>query len=422
LQEGEKLDFAERANAEIALSLAVLKYARFARGGRTDPLALSRNLDRKPPLLDPQTVMAGIVVTDAPDAYLRSLHPQHPQFERLRRLFVDSKAEPSTNPKDGVGKKPANSRDALSREKLLVNMEQWRWMPQDLGRLYVWVNIPEYMVRVVKDQREIHSERVIVGGKATPTPVLSDEMEHVVFHPRWNVPDSIKVNELLPSLQIGDFSVLSRQNLRVALGGRDIDPRTVEWNRTDIKKYYFYQPPGGSNALGIVKFLFPNKHDVYLHDTPSKSHFNSQVRAFSHGCIRVRNPMKLAELLLAEDQGWDADRLAKTVQRGPQDNQVNTSKIPVHLTYFTAWVEDDGRVRTFSDVYDHEHRIAFGLAGKYHLIRRDPEPTPVVAVRRPAASKFASTEPRTSKSDDASGRSRVIDTGGDPDWIKRVFQ
>ena len=292
LPEGERLGLPEQADAEIALSQSILKYARFARGGRTEPLALSRNLDRTPPLLDPSTVMAGIVASDAPDAYLRSLHPQHPQFDRLRRLYADAKAEldvdRTTPPKGRTGKKHANSSGGSSREKLLVNMEQWRWMPEDLGRLYVWVNIPEYIVRVIKDGREIHSERVIVGATTTPTPILSDEMEHIVFHPRWNVPNSIKVNELLPSLEIGDYRVLSRQNLRVALGGRDIDARSVDWSRTDIKKYYFYQPPGGNNALGLVKFLFPNKHDVYLHDTPSKSLFNSQVRAISHGCIRVR--------------------------------------------------------------------------------------------------------------------------------------
>ena len=414
----EKLEPAERVEAEVELSLAILQYARFARGGRTEPLALSRNLDRTPLLLDPGKVIADAVASESPDAYLRSLHPRHPQFERLRRQFVDSKVEPSTDAKDRVTKQRPNSRDALSREKLLVNMEQWRWMPDDLGRFYVWVNIPEYKVRVIKDGREIHSERVIVGGKATPTPILSDEMEHIIFNPRWNVPDSIKVNELLPSLAIGDSSVLSRQNLRVALGGRDIDPRSVEWSRTDIKKYYFYQPPGSSNALGIVKFLFPNRHDVYLHDTPSKSLFNSQVRAFSHGCIRVRHPMKLAELLLAEDQGWDADRVAKTVHRGPQDNQINVSKIPVHLTYFTAAVDDDGRVHTFSDVYDHEHRIAYGIAGKHHLIRREPEAAPVVAVRQPAPSRFDLTQRGREKRENApSGRAI-----GNQDWMKRVFQ
>jgi murein L,D-transpeptidase YcbB/YkuD len=414
----ERLDHAERVEAEVELSLAILQYARFARGGRTTPLALSRNLDRTPPQLDPGKVIADAAANESPDAYLRSLHPQHPQFKRLRELLVSSKAETGANSPNRGRKTLVTS---LTREKLLANMEQWRWMPDNLGRIYVWVNIPEYTVRVMKDGHEIHAERVIVGAKATPTPVLSDEMEHIIFHPRWNVPDSIKVNELLPSLQIGDSSVLSRQNLRVALGGRDIDPRSVDWGRTDIKKYYFYQPPGGGNALGIVKFLFPNKHDVYLHDTPKKSLFNSQARAFSHGCIRVRNPMKLAELLLADDQGWDRERLATTVQRGPQDNQVNVSKIPVHLTYFIVWVDDDGRARTFSDVYDHEHRIIYALAGKHHLIRREREQAAVVALREPAPTRFDSRERGAQKNDDAPA-GRGSGSGSNQNWMKQLFQ
>ena len=438
LSAGRELTRDERADAEVALSLAILQYARHARGGRTDPISLSRNLDRQPPLLDPRTVIEAAATTSAPDAYLRSLHPQHPQFERLRRLYLvakhtDPREDDVSTGKGKGAKKRASSQSGPTPEKILVNMEQWRWMPEHMGRFYVWVNIPEYVVRVIKDGREIHSERVVVGRTTTPTPIFSDEMQHIIFHPFWNVPDSIKNNELLPNLQAGDLNVLSRQNLRIALRGRDIDPGTVDWGRADMRKYHVYQPPGGGNALGIVKFLFPNKHDVYLHDTPSKGLFESHTRAYSHGCIRVRHPLKLAEVLLGEDQGWSSSRVAMTAQRGPQDNQVNLhAKMPVHLTYFTMWVDDDGRVRTFSDVYDHEHRIAYGLAGKPHLIRREPEPPPpaVVQVRR-APRWTATTEPSSgsrrsygygSTGSRSSGSSRGVSSGSDTDWIRRVFQ
>jgi murein L,D-transpeptidase YcbB/YkuD len=393
-------------------------------------------LDRQPPLLDPRKVIDAAAVTSTPDAYLRSLHPQHPQFERLRRLYIaarhtDPREDDVTNGKGKGAKKRANAQP--TREKILVNMEQWRWMPDDLGRFHVWVNVPEYMVRVIKDGREVHAERVVVGRQTTPTPIFSDEMQYIIFHPYWNVPDSIKNNELLPSLQMGDYSVLSRQNLRIALRGRDVDPATIDWGRADMRKYHIYQPPGGGNALGLVKFLFPNKHDVYLHDTPSKGLFESQTRAYSHGCIRVRQPMKLAEVLLGEDQGWSPNRVTMTVQRGPQDNQVNMrGKIPVHLTYFTMWVDDDGRVRTFTDVYDHEHRVAYGLAGKPHLIRREPEPPPppVVQVRRPSRSWTVTTEPIErrrsygygSTGSRSSGGSRSRSSNSDTDWIRKVFQ
>jgi murein L,D-transpeptidase YcbB/YkuD len=323
-----------------------------------------------------------------------------------------------TGPKDKAGKKRKPSGDLLTREKLLFNMEQWRWMPEDLGQVYVWVNIPEFMVRVV-NTREIYSARIVVGRPSTPTPVFSDRMQHLIFHPFWNVPDSIKNNELLPSLAAGDYRVLSKQGLRVSFRGRDIEPGAVDWGQVDMRKYHVYQPPGAGNALGLVKFLFPNKHDVYLHDTPSKRLFHSQARAFSHGCVRVQNPLKLAEVLLAEDQGWTAERVARTVEQGTRDNRVDLhSKVPVHLTYFTVLVDDDGRVRSFSDIYDHEHRVAYALAGKSHLIRREPDP-PIAQAPPPQRSARASGKV---KEWEGSHRTSSSSNGGDTDWMRRVFR
>ena len=300
LVQGTEFTREQIADAEIALSLAVLEYARHARGGRTDPLSLSRNLDRKPQLLDPRSVIETAAFADKPDAYLRSLHPQHPQFERLRQAYLSLQrngAAPQveqvvqTNGKGKSKKKQAAKAPAgPSLRTLLVNMEQWRWMPEDLGSFYVWVNIPEYTVRVVKAGRVIHSERVVVGRATTQTPVFSHEMEQVIFHPYWGVPESIKTKELLPSLANGNIGVLERQNLRVSYRGRDINPATVDWTKADMRKFHVYQPPGSGNALGIVKFRFPNKHDVYMHDTPEQQPVQRRHRAFSHGCMRVRNP------------------------------------------------------------------------------------------------------------------------------------
>ena len=150
---------------------------------------------------------------------------------------------------------------------------------------------------------------MIVGKATNKTPVFSDAMETVVFKPYWNIPNSIKVKELLPSL-LGSGSALRRQNLRIAYGDRQIQPGEVDWSRRDIRNYHVYQPPGRGNALGRVKFLFPNKHAVYMHDTPTKHLFRSRRRAYSHGCMRVRNPLKLAEVLLSQDRGWGRNRIA----------------------------------------------------------------------------------------------------------------
>ena len=198
-------------------------------------------------------------------------------------------------------------------------------------------------------------------------------MRTVVIQPRWNVPDSIKIKELLPSLRAGG-DPLRRQGLVMEYNGRKTDPYGVDWNRTDIRNFSVYQPPGGSNALGVVKFLFPNKHAVYLHDTPSKSLFNESTRAFSHGCMRVRNPVKLAELLLNKDKGWDQSVVQDLIAKGPEENEINLDQpIPVHVTYFTAWVADDGEIQTFGDVYGHEKRINLALQGRWNQIAKADE-------------------------------------------------
>jgi murein L,D-transpeptidase YcbB/YkuD len=415
LPRGRELGRDVRADAEIALSLAVLKYARHARGGRTSPSALSRNLDRRSPLLDPRQAIEAAAAAERPDTFLRSLHPQHPQFERLRRRYLAlgggraaDAVETAAERRASSGKSRSQGSERAELGALLANMEQWRWMPRDLGSFHVWVNVPEFSMRVVEDGRIVHSERVIVGRTETPTPVFSDEIEQVIFHPFWSVPQSIKQDELLPSLARGNMGVLARNNLRISYRGRDIDPRSVDWARADMRRFHVYQPPGSDNVLGVVKFRFPNRHAVYLHDTPAKRLFNASVRTFSHGCMRVRDPLRLATLLLAHDQGWAADRVAAAVRRGPRNNHVTLrQRVPVHITYFTAWVADDGSLKRFRDVYGHERRIVLALAGKAHLIPRET-PRSQVARARPKASRKAHVAARPHRRADNS-------------WMRQVF-
>ena len=259
-------------------------------------------------------------------------------------------------------------------DQLLVNMERWRWLPHDLGPYYVTVNIPEFMLRVVDDGKTIHSTRVVTGKPDKQTPVFSDEMEEIVFNPYWNVPNSIKMQEIAPYLQQGggffgggwDTSILARHNLRIrGASGREIDPDTIDWGRVDIRNYELYQPPGPDNVLGTVKFVFPNKHDVYMHDTTQKNLFAQTVRAESHGCMRVQNPQALALLLLHHDQGWSQAQIDSAV-RDSEDNHVALNQhIPVYITYFTMKVNDDGSLSTFNDLYGHDARMIAALNGKY---------------------------------------------------------
>lgn len=266
-----------------------------------------------------------------------------------------------------------NASNDVTEARLIANMEEWRWMPDDLGDYYIMVNIPEFKFRVVSNGQVIHEERIVSGRPDAQSPIFSETMKTVVIQPRWNVPDSIKIKELLPSLR-GGGDPLRRQGLVLEYNGRKVDPYNVDWSRNDIRNFHIYQPPGGGNALGVVKFLFPNKHAVYLHDTPSKSLFNEPVRAFSHGCMRVRNPVTLAELILQKDKSWDKEKVDDLVKNGPEENEIALDHpIPVHVTYFTAWVGDDGQVQTFDDVYGHEKRINLALAGRWNQIVKADE-------------------------------------------------
>ena len=267
------------------------------------------------------------------------------------------------------------TREALSRRKrttqtaakpgkatvkqFLVNLERWRWLPEELGTTYVWNNLPEYQTRVIQNGRTIHQERIIIGKPETQTPIFSDEMRFVVFHPDWGVPGTIKVQDLLPSLQAGDDSVLRRRNMRIVSGSRSMHPSEIDWGRTDIRKVSIVQDPGPANPLGQLKFMFPNKHDVYMHDTPNKQLFDSGTRAFSFGCIRVRNPVRLAELVFGSDRNWtQTDVTNLLTQRAPQNNRVDLNRrIPVHNVYFTLVANEDGSVASITDVYGHDKRI-----------------------------------------------------------------
>ncbi len=302
------------------------------------------------------------------DVYDSTLELAVKTFQKSRRMTVDGIVGPGTRRAlNGGSTVPKN------REKtILTNMERWRWIPDNIDKLNIQVNVPEYRYRVYDGEQVVHSERVVVGKLKNQTPIFSDKMEYLVFHPYWNVPNSIKVKELLPYLRRGgggggwfnSYSrprILQAHNLYVKYRGREIDASRVDWNRVNIANYRFYQPPGGRNVLGFVKFMFPNKHAVYMHDTPTKHLFNQTRRTYSHGCVRVRNPRKLAEIILARDRGWSSGSVGAAIQRG-QNQHVNLNNpIPVHITYFTARVEKDGKITYFGDIYGHDSRMARAL-------------------------------------------------------------
>jgi murein L,D-transpeptidase YcbB/YkuD len=358
---------------EIKLALAVLKYARFAKGGRLSPGRISVLFDQKPSLPDPKVVLSEIAASASPGAYLTSLQPKQEQFENLRRALIKAVAASKAR-----GRKPGG--EALV-QRLIVNMERWRWMPAELGSYYVWNNIPAFTTRVMKDGKSVYVEKAIVGQVKYATPIFSSDMRSIVFYPDWVVPETIKFEDLQPRLRqsgpggLPDVSVLRDNKLSVSYQGRTINAETVDWESANIRQYTFTQPPGPDNVLGVLKFNFPNRHAVYMHDTLQPELFNETVRTLSHGCIRLRQPDRLAALLLAEDKGWSAEQVKSLLAKG-SNNAVSLSRpVPVHLTYFTMAFDGVGRLQTFADVYGLDKKMAQALFGKSEEFAADATPS-----------------------------------------------
>jgi len=378
------------ASAELMLSKAALLYARYARGGRIMKPAemLNSNLDRKPQLLEPKSVLDGLAGSDTPGAYLVSLNPKHPQFEKLRQAFLAARGVKDGEPRS-ESERPLNA----NAKRLRANMEMWRWMYDDMGELHVLNNIPEFMQRVYRNGEVIRYEKIVAGMVDKQSSVFSRPLKHVVLRPKWRVPESIKVNELWPSLLKGG-GLMRQYDLQLETkDGKPLDYKKIDWTKDDIRNYEVTQAPGGKSVLGVVKFSFPSQHTIYMHDTPDRWMFRPAQRTLSHGCLRVQKPVELAEIILDYDKGYDKSKVAEMIRSGPLNNEIEMEKrVPIHLVYFTSWVEDSGKVRAFADVYGHERRVILALDkawekidhGRDHLAKVEPNFNPkAVAARAP---------------------------------------
>lgn len=246
---------------------------------------------------------------------------------------------------------------------VLVNMERLRWVPERNAPDMLLVNIPEFRLHVYEGGRIRWSMDVVVGAEATSTVVFSDSLSRIVFSPTWSVPASIVRNEILPAMR-RDPGYLARKGMR-RTGGSDALPRIV-------------QEPGPGNALGRVKFLFPNTYSIYLHDTPSKGGFSRENRALSHGCVRLGAPRRLAAYLLRADTAWTDARIDAAMDRKTELSVPIRPRVPVFIGYFTTWVDQDGRLNFRDDIYGHDAKLARELFV-------DPGASPAPAVNAPLA-------------------------------------
>ncbi|MBB2150607.1 L,D-transpeptidase family protein [Pedobacter gandavensis] len=227
-------------------------------------------------------------------------------------------------------------------EQLLINLERMRWMPI-MPVKSILANIPEYQLHVFEDHKQVFSMGIVVGKAANKTVIFSNKLRNIVFSPYWNVPASIVRKEILPAM--------SRNRNYLA-------STNMEQIGTSNGLPVIRQKPGDNNSLGRVKFLFPNSYDIYFHDTPAKSLFSEEKRAFSHGCIRLEQPVKLADYLLADQPSWTPERIAKAMKSNKEIWVTLKTPVPVFITYFTAWVDQDGRLNFRDDIYGHDQTMA----------------------------------------------------------------
>ena len=242
------------------------------------------------------------------------------------------------------------------RMVLEINLDRWRRLPKNLDGRYIIVNIAGYYMDVfIDDTSDLHKQ-VMVGNPRTSTPVFSDVMHYIDLNPTWTVPYSIASREMLPKVK-KDPSYLTRNNYEVLSGGKNVNVYSIDWeslSRSNLP-YTFRQKPGSNNALGIVKFMFPNRYNIYLHDTPSKHLFVKPYRAFSHGCIRLEKPMELAHYLFKDDPKWTKEKLDATLNKRKNKRINLATPVPIYLLYFTAWVNDQEELFFLPDVYKRDN-------------------------------------------------------------------
>jgi len=367
---GPGLDADALAEAETTIASAVVTYAEQASGSRIAASRVWPLLRATPSVAEPAAALAETAAAADPARRLADFNPPQKGYrelrEELKRLTeaapgrAQSHAGKSADRQGDEGRRRVRglaggrvataSADAalafgsLARKRaaILANMELWRWEPRDMGERRIEVNVADYSAAVMDGDTIIHQSRVIVGKPETPTPIFSNVMRYILINPSWQVPDSIIQKEMLPKL---DY--LSRHGYEVkTVGGR----LTVR------------QLPGETNSLGRIAFMFPNDHSIYLHDTPSRELFDEETRAFSHGCIRVEDPMSLAELVLGgAAKGWSEKRI-EAAFGGPERTVFLPQPLPVHIEYFTEFVDEVGELRERPDVYGLTQKVAGMIA------------------------------------------------------------
>jgi len=390
------------AEADLKLTHVVLTFARHLQAGRFAYTRVSRNIELPQAAPDAADVLGKVTAAADAGKALDEFSPQQEPYRKLKAALADLRSKPNA----------AKGEGARQIEIVVANMERWRWYPRDLGNTHVVVNEPDFTLKVMVGDNQVWTTRVVIGKPSTPTPLLSETMKSITVNPTWHVPYSIVHNEYLPALE-QDPTVLERMGLRVSYGANG-----------DVQ---ITQPPGDGNALGRLRFNFPNRFSVYHHDTPDKQLFANDVRALSHGCMRIQDPAKYAEVLLniaRPHEHWTADRVKRMFGRAEQDLSLPPTQIWVHLTYQTAFVDNAGKLQMRRDLYGLDARTLAAIRSE----RGGVEPAvarnrgPVVA-SAPAAAKPARTAARAEQPayGNAPGYAQGYAQGYAPAYAPRVM-
>ena len=441
----------EQAQAELKFTEMLLTYARHAMTGRVHFSRVSPNIDYKL-AFDADDTLKKIAASNDLGKTLAQFNPPQPGYRTLKAKYAEMRDAPDESTgnriengpvlrytRDSKGKETvmADARVPLLRERLglapepntnynsavamavgkfqkangiqvtgqlnaptiealnppsrakqldaiVATMERWRWLPRDLGKTHVELNIPDFFVRVFNNGEKVWQTRTVVGKPGKETPLLTETMKFITLNPTWNVPESIIYNELLPLYETSDPQIFERQGLKM--------------ERTADGKIRVFQPPGERNALGQIRFNFPNKFLVYQHDTPEKGYFDHDKRAYSHGCQRVQNPLKYAEVLLSYASP-KANYTAEGIKRmlGGEEKQLDfVNQIPVHLMYQTAFVDEAGKLQFRDDIYGLDTKLISILKGSERQVAD-------VAIERPADPNFKPTPEQGQKLRSAAG-------------------
>ncbi len=248
-------------------------------------------------------------------------------------------------------------------KQMMINMERLRWVPEKMESHYLFINIPEFKLHVFQNEKQIWLTNVVVGKTVSKTTIFKGNLSQIVLNPSWGIPMSIANKEILPKLK-NNPNYLEANNMEAYAGNELIDANNINWNQYEnAVPFEFRQKPGMDNSLGKIKFLFPNNYNIYLHDTPAKGLFGDTKRAFSHGCIRVENPKKLALHLLKNQPNWTEQKVDEVLETNTETGIKVNPFIPVYIAYFTAWVDVNGQLNFRNDLYNLDSKLSKEVFG-----------------------------------------------------------